>query len=139
MERKDTDLAWCAGFFDGEGHVSCHRSYPNEKTGRVSAQLYANVPQMEDNKGILDHFQSIIGFGKIKGPYKTKLGRAKYTIQFGVNEVEKLFLLLKPYLQEEKTLDFQRALVQYWTFDHTATPDDHIRAIKRNRKKGKLI
>jgi len=135
---KETDIAWCAGFFDGEGHVSCHRSYPNPKTGRVSPQLYANVPQTADNVEVLEFFRSVIGFGRIKGPYKTKLGRDKCALLFGVKEVEPLFAMLRPYLRADKTLAFQRALMNYWSFDHNATAEDYMRISKRDKKKGMM-
>jgi hypothetical protein len=133
MIRKETDVAWCAGFFDGEGHVSYHRSYPSI-TGNVSAQLYANVPQASDNIEVLEFFQSVIGFGKIKGPYKTT-HKDKHVIHYGVTEVEPLFKILKPYLRKEKTLDFQVALMAYQAHDSTASIEDYARLIKKEQKK----
>jgi hypothetical protein len=129
----ETDIAWCAGFFDGEGHVSYHRGYPSSTSGRVSAQLYANVPQASDNIEVLKFFQSVIGFGKLKGPYKTTR-KDVHKLLYGVNEVEKLFIILKPYLKSEKTLDFQRALLQYWTHDPTPTEADYARLARREAK-----
>lgn len=133
---KDTELAWCAGFFDGEGHVSYHRGYPHIITGRVSAQLYAHVPQASDNIEVLVKFQLIIGFGKLKGPYKTK-NKDKHQVQYGVKEVESLFLMLKPYLGSAKTKDFQVALMRYWTHDPNPSKEDWDRlwSKKKHNKK----
>lgn len=135
MDRNECDVAWCAGFFDGEGHVSYHRSYPYQGTGRVSAQLYANVPQNSDNIEVLEFFQSIIGFGKMHGPHKTKTA-TKHVVHYGVNDVEKLLIILKPYLKAKKTLDFQRALMGYWTHSPKPTAEDFARAVRRSKKKG---
>lgn len=136
IERKDTDVAWCAGFFDGEGHVSYHRGYPSDKTNNVSAQLYANVPQRSDNIEVLEEFQRIIGFGKLKGPYKVQNSEfTKHVVMYGKNEVEPLFLILKPYLKARKTLDFQKALMGYWTHNSKATVEDNVRWLKWQSKK----
>jgi len=132
----NTDIAWCAGFFDGEGHVSYHRSYPNANTGRVSAQLYANVPQNTDNIEVLEFFKSVIGFGEIRGPYKTPKGNDRHIVHYGVNDVEKLLVILKPYLRSRKTADFQRALAGYWLHDPKPTAEDYARAAKWQKKKG---
>jgi hypothetical protein len=138
MERKDTDVAWCAGFFDGEGHVSYHRGYPHSVTGRVSAQLYANVPQSSENIEVLEFFQSVIGFGQIKGPYKMPSGKPQHRLQFGVREVEDLLKILAPYLRAEKSGDFRRALAAYWTHDTTPTTEDYVRSHKKMLKKAKI-
>lgn len=132
----DTEIAWCAGFFDGEGHVSYHRGYPHMITGRVAAQLYANVPQASDNIEVLIEFQRIVGCGKLLGPYKMgSKGKTQHKIHFGVKEVEKLFLILKPYLKSEKTLDFQRALMGHWTHDPSPSAEDYARLRKMQEKK----
>jgi hypothetical protein len=135
---KDTDIAWCAGFFDGEGHVSYHRSYPMGISGRVSAQMYANVPQCSDNIEVLEKFQRIVGLGKLKGPYKTKR-KDKHVLTFGVKEVLDLFLALMPYLGREKSNDFRNALLAYENHDPRPTEDDYARlARKREKKRNKL-
>jgi hypothetical protein len=132
---KDTDIAWCAGFFDGEGHVSYHRSPPS-KTGTVSPQLYAVIPQASENIEVLEFFQSVIGFGNIKGPYPMPSGKPQHRLHYGVNEVQALFIILKPYLRADKTRDFQKALASYWTHDPSINEDDQIKTVKRNKKKG---
>jgi hypothetical protein len=132
---KETDIAWCAGFFDGEGHVSYKRSYPHPKSGNVSPMLMCSVAQSADNVEVLEHFQSIIGFGTLQEKlYRTKK-KPKRLVTFGVKEVETLLQILKPYLKSRKTLDFQRALMCYYTHDSKPTSDDHLRALKRDQKK----
>jgi hypothetical protein len=131
----DTDIAWCAGFFDGEGHVSYHRGYPSRKSGKVSPQLYANVAQNSDNLEVLEFFQSVIGFGKLKGPYVTGNGNNRHVITYGVDEVLQLFIMLKPYLKSKKTADFQRALMLYWAHNPDPTDEDYARLRKWESKK----
>lgn len=136
MSRIETDVAWCAGFFDGEGHVSYRRTYPDKNTGHVSGMIMCSVPQNTENIEVLEFFQSVIGFGALKGPYPTAKGKTMHVISYGVKEVQELFIVLKPYLKSEKTLAFQHALAGYWTHDSKATPDDYARSIKRAKKKG---
>lgn len=131
----DTDIAWCAGFFDGEGHVSYKRSYPSKTSNRVSPMIMCSVPQAVDNLEVLEFFQTTVGMGKIKGPYNTP-GRDQYRLIFSVKEIEPLFVILKPYLKSEKTGDFQRALLGYLTHQHEATQEDYDRLIKHKTKKG---
>jgi LAGLIDADG endonuclease len=133
--RNEIDVAWCAGFFDGEGHVSYRRSYPSKSTDRVTGTLHASIPQNSENIEVLEFFQSVIGFGRIKGPYIMPKGKTQHRLLYGVKKVEELFKILKPYLKSEKTLDFQRALTQYWTHDPTPTPDDFLRLHKKQMKK----
>lgn len=132
----DVELAWCAGFFDGEGHVSYRRSYPNASTNKVSPQLICNVPQKSDNIEVLQEFQRITGLGKIKGPYKTRLGRTYHIVSIGTKEVEPLCGLLAKYLKSEKLAAFHVAMYQYWRHDHKPTAEDFARKIKRGVKKG---
>jgi hypothetical protein len=112
----ETDIAWCAGFFDGEGHIS-YKEKINPKTKHVTGTLYCCIPQKSDNREVLDFFQSTIGFGTMYGPYTNKTNGKeceRYEIQFKTDEILKLFTLLKPYLKSKKTQDFQKALGSYW-------------------------
>jgi len=131
---REVELAWCAGFFDGEGHVSYHRGYPSKMSGCVSAQMFANVPQCSDNIEVLEKFQRIVGLGKLLGPYKTAK-KPKHVLTFGIKEVQPLFLMLKPYLGKEKTEDFQRAILAFDMHSSIPTPDDYARLAKRDNKR----
>jgi hypothetical protein len=136
MGRIDTEVAWCAGFFDGEGHVSYHRGYPSSSTSRVSPQIYANIPQCSDNIEVLEFFQSVIGFGQIKGPFSMPNSkRTQHKVHYGKNEIEPLFLILRPYLRKEKTFDFQRALMAYMMHDPKPNEEDWARLRRKNEKK----
>jgi hypothetical protein len=134
---REIQLSWCAGFFDGEGHVSCHRGYPHARTGNVSAQLHASIAQSSSNVEVLEYFQSVVGIGKVKGPYPMPNGKPQHRLLFGKDEVETLFLMLKPYLREAKTKDFQHALMGYWMHDSNPTNEDFARAIRRVENRAK--
>lgn len=132
------NIAWAAGFFDGEGNVSYARSYPSAKTGRVTAQLCAQIAQKGDNREVLEVFQHAVGFGKIYGPYpyKTPAGRReeKYVLVYNTDEVERLLIVLKPYLKSRKTSDFQLAILAYYAHDSHVNEADIRRVEKRMAK-----
>lgn len=132
----DTDIAWCAGFFDGEGHVSYRRNYVSKTSNQVSGTLHASIPQASENIEVLEFFQSVTGFGRIKGPYPMPNGKPQHRLLYGVNEVMNLFILLKPYLKSNKTSDFQRAIMAYNAHDPTPTTEDFAKTVKWQKKKG---
>src|SRR5687768_1818337 len=59
------ELAWAAGFFDGEGHIRCDE----DKKGRRYVQL--SVAQVHTE--VLEKFKRVVGdLGNIYGPYQYK-------------------------------------------------------------------
>src|ERR1044072_2281967 len=58
----ETELAWAAGFFDGEGNTRAIIRRAKYKS------LHVSITQVE--KSNLERFQKAIGLGKINGPYK---------------------------------------------------------------------
>ena len=132
----EAELGWIAGFFDGEGHVSYKRGYPHPRTRRVSPGLQVSVPQNSDNVEVLEKFQSIVGFGKIRGPYISGHKNPQHVLTFKTKEVMKLLIMLRPNLGSKKTLDFQRAIALYELHDPHPTADDYARMVKWQKKKG---
>lgn len=60
------ELAWAAGFFDGEGCVSRKK---NQSNGRRAPFLQVS----QTNRVVLDRFQAAVGgLGVIYGPYRQK-------------------------------------------------------------------
>lgn len=108
---KQEELAWAAGFFDGEGCVGCYAAgsqfYKNKE------KKYVKVAVANTDKSLLDRFQRIVGFGKVDGPYIRKNSKwlPRYTYRAnGINEGTKLFEMLKPYLGDAKRKDFEEAI-----------------------------
>lgn len=135
----DTEIAWCAGFFDGEGHVSYFRSCPSEASGLVTKGMRCSVSQKADNVEVLIEFQRIVALGKVTRTYDMPNGKPQHRLIFGIKEVEPLFNLLKPYLKSEKTLAFQNALTGYEFHDSTPTAEDWGKLVKRKEKKYKKM
>jgi len=87
------DLAWAAGFFDGEGHVSC----PNPQKGR----MLLSVGQTDTRP--LERLQQLFGVGAIYGPF-TKDRRKPYwqwSIQ-NFEEVQYVIAAMWPWLTVKK-------------------------------------
>lgn len=58
------ELAWAAGFFDGEGNV---RAKPNRQHARVYYHPVVFIPQIDPQ--VLERFRSAVGLGKVTGPW----------------------------------------------------------------------
>ena len=66
MKRFDREeLAWAAGFFDGEGCV--YSSNMNTKRPRKGKTIHFDIAQTD--RQVLDRFTNALGIGKVYGPY----------------------------------------------------------------------
>ena len=100
----DTELAWAAGFFDGEGHVSIAKPKPRQR-GRAVCRV--NQICREE----LDRFQRAVGVGVVSGPYGPYSGNRRPQwcwIANTVEEIGRVASLLRPYLCSRKLADFDR-------------------------------
>jgi hypothetical protein len=102
-----TEIAWAAGFFDGEGNTRANR----HNWGRKRLRLFMRVTNT--NLAQLQRFQvALEGLGRI---YKVK-GRAEHKqswIWQGERKTAELALeTLWPYLGEEKRAQAERAMEQ---------------------------
>lgn len=67
MEINREELAWAAGFYDGEGHIS--------HTTRTTPKDYIKIAVAQSGEvcpPVLLKFQKIVGMGHIFGPYTRK-------------------------------------------------------------------
>jgi hypothetical protein len=87
----DTELAWCAGFFDGEGTTS-YLKKDNWIGPRMSVAQNNVVP--------LERFQKAVGYGKIYA-HTTRLGMFQWTCQ-RKDDVKIVLDKLWPFLCEQK-------------------------------------
>ncbi len=98
---SELELAWAAGFFDGEGSVYL-------KDGK-----YAVIGITQIHPYVLERFVEAVGIEKsVDGPYK-KRNRANvvWELRYGrVSEVEAIYKLLKPYLSPVKQTQFETTL-----------------------------
>lgn len=104
MKRTEVELAWAAGFFDGEGHS---RAQGTKRSPRKYLQLHIT----QTDRQVLDRFDEAVGVSGVRGPYMSK-GRIKplfYWRVTGKKAVE-VFESLRPYLSEIKIAQADAAL-----------------------------
>jgi hypothetical protein len=108
VSAEPTELAWAAGFFDGEGttfvnrHKIKHRNRPGQPVYYINSPAVA-VCQVERQP--LDRFARIVGGRVPTGPYKpkTKNSRPYYRWDaMGRPSVVRVLTLLWPYMSEPK-------------------------------------
>jgi hypothetical protein len=106
---EETELAWAAGLFDGEGSVSVG----SQINGRWFIHAYVAQSGIE-KPFVLSRFIAAIQVGSIQGPYNK--GRYKPIWQWmasGIKVVEKSFKGLDPYLSPDKREQFEHCIYLY--------------------------
>ena len=95
---KFIDIAWAAGLFEGEGCIG------KDKISRYAAM------EMTD-KDVMEDFVKIVGYGKLRGPYKR--GEFKPTYRWKVTkrlELKRILELFLPFLKARRTSKANEAL-----------------------------
>lgn len=87
----NTELAWAAGFYDGEGCTSL-RKYTN---GTIVLECSLG----QKDRRPLERFVRAVGFGKVNGPYGVAQA---YQIHYIYGQAYDLLDRLWPYLSEPK-------------------------------------
>lgn len=124
MNREE--LAWAAGFFDGEGTTSAFMH-----VNRWQIQLAVS----QNNLDTLERFQAAVhGVGKIYGPYDRNRKNPIYTYKIGGYErVQAVISMLWPWLTPHKKEQAATALLRYLnTWKPRWTEDQRLEA-KRKR------
>lgn len=67
------ELAWAAGFFDGEGTIT--RQVRRNRSGERVKRTDLRVSIMQCDPRPLERFAAAVGVGKVFGPYERKRGR----------------------------------------------------------------
>jgi hypothetical protein len=89
-----TEIAWAAGFYDGEGCVSSTGTGVQVIVGQSSSD---GVPE------VLERLRAAVDLGKINGPYYREGQQPHYRWTLGRREdVRTFFTLLWPYLSGPK-------------------------------------
>lgn len=100
----ETERAWAAGFFDGEGWASAARY--SRRTGGMTSTPTIGVGQ--NSPELLERFLAIVGVGSIKGPYG-KAAMYAFTAH-GLAKVETVWAVLGPYLGQKKADQIGRVI-----------------------------
>ena len=96
-EPSELDLAYVAGFFDGEGSVAIRKSSPMTSNQNFRYNLLAVITNT--NLPVLEHIQSLFG-GVIKGrKWGPGMRRQGYDLYWSASSGRKVLELLLPYLR----------------------------------------
>ncbi len=102
-EKRDPDieLAWAAGFFDGEGCVHVHRR---------DQIVQLQVGQTEETT--LQRFAKAVGLGNVTGPYDPKRRNSNVYWRWQVygTKAEAVMAKLLPHMSAPKSLAFADAM-----------------------------
>lgn len=136
------ELAWAAGFFDGEGCVSGGLKLGGSKgTSNYKARPYITLHCGQTDRYPLERFDAAVQhLGRFYGPYNHK-GKKTYHRpwwQYSASTFEKvqaIVAMLWPFLSEPKREQVGHVLLQYkkdWTTDAATRriPPDAARAIR---------
>lgn len=100
-------VPWAAGLFEGEGYVGVNNNY---KYPHGTLQLGST------DSDIVYRFHSIVGMGNVYGPFYRGPGKVKERKPIwkwsanGWDKVERLFLLIGPWLGKRRTEKFEEVL-----------------------------
>jgi len=100
-----SDLAYCAGLFEGEGSVGVKRSGPDGRYAYPCAQVH--MTDLEP----LERLHGTLG-GNLSGPYDAPGGRKPrwtWTLN-GFDKVEQLYGLIGEWLGPRRCAQFEKAL-----------------------------
>lgn len=102
----ELELAWAAGFFDGEGHVGIKRSHERRKCG-IYMSLNLVVTVANTHAPTIAKFMQIVGVSGNTCVYpdrrpENKRNRILYTARFSANHAYIVLKLLLPYLVTRK-------------------------------------
>jgi hypothetical protein len=109
MSTSETDLAWAAGFFDGEGH--CRWNICTNKKWH-SGQCKMDMAQTKSPE-LLEKFLKAVGVGSIVGPYgpyQKKHHSPAWYWRCSGDDVVTTYTKLKPYLGTVKRQQIEDAL-----------------------------
>lgn len=124
---KDLELAWAAGFFDGEG---CTSIVQRGNKGGKQKCLSGNCAVVQTNLEELLRFRDAVGCGNITGPYKTKWKDRYQWTAHAREDIRKVGVLLSPYLCSRKVEQFRKTL-EAW--------DNYIPSRPRAKKRKELL
>jgi hypothetical protein len=107
---KATELAWAAGFFDGEGNTAC--AVHESRKQATYFRAYAQIAQVD--RRALDRFKRVVRAGTICGPYKNNNNGSPYFTWRAnkFSDVQRIYSELKPYLCVIKIKQFSQAIAK---------------------------
>ena len=102
----DLELAWAAGFFDGEGHISASIDQRHRKAPHINISVAQSNNTHDSPPASLTRFQSAVGVGVVQ-PRKSGRGRLGkrpmwYWKAYQLDEIRTVIDLLLPHAIEKR-------------------------------------
>jgi hypothetical protein len=105
------DLAWAAGFMEGEGTFYCNLQKGKKAWYKPQAAISIRAVQVE--KEPLEKLAQIFPFGRIYGPYRSS-GNKQEHYQFAIHSIEggqAMIAALWPWLSQKRRAQAKKALL----------------------------
>ena len=117
--RTEADLAWAAGFLDGEGCINIAKQ--RYKTGR-SDTYRLGVSLAQNNLPTLEAFRTAVGIPSPIHPTKRADNHSRqcYTLNFSGKKARLLLITLMPYFRRK--LKEATAVLEFWTEGRVGMP-----------------
>lgn len=125
-ELNQTELAWAAGFIDGEG---CFGFYTYKQKPRLTVYGMLKLDVSQAHQEPLDRLFQVLGVGHVTGPHIRKNPKWSpiYHFQvYGFSDIQRISELLSPWLCSIKRTQLETALADYSKWE--ATPGRPKRA-----------
>lgn len=115
----EIELAWIAGFFDGEGYVGVEK---NQTTLAIQIAQVRREP--------LDRILRIVNLGRVQGPYNRTNPKWKPIYVFNIrgSDSYKFMALIFPYLSLPKQEQYANALEKITALQEKRTAIKQIKA-----------
>lgn len=126
MKADPIELAWAAGFFDGEGYIAFRLNNAN-KNGKYYRRIEIQIGQIDTF--VLERFARAVDCGTVYGPVglETRDGRSplyKYNLT-GIDNIKRVWHLLMPYLSPIKLEQWRKAMELYDSCPVCVTADKY--------------
>ena len=120
--KNSIELAWAAGFFDGEGNARW-KNFPYKDNPNASGTFYLQMKQTD--LCLHERIQKAVGGGRLTGPYKPKNPKWSPTWAYAAagEDARQIFKRLKPYLSPVKLEQANEALAL--SYKHLGIPVDN--------------
>lgn len=105
LQPQNLELAWAAGFWDGEGCTGIKRE---KKNGKEYHYLKAQLNNTSEQT--VRRFAAAVGIGHVYGPYQYKSrhrNKPYWRWQANNSEGHKAIQLLLPYMSDEKRQQYE--------------------------------
>ena len=109
MKTKREELAWAAGFFDGEGYIGVTLA-----KRAITPRIVISIAQVD--RSVLDKFQSAVGVGKVYGPYTQRHPKSNPYYQLSIagfpfvqHTVAQMWTWLSPVKQAQAKAALEKA------------------------------